>query len=107
MAQRPFRGSSLILIPAFLFLVLTTFVFWMSPIGIGFSDGAEKLKNPIFFVWFQFVYWLGPAALIAVPFTLLTLDAAKRLDTTLIGIVFAAIFLLLFLQIGTLIYVSG
>lgn len=107
MAQKPFRGASLILIPAFLFLALTTFVFWMSPIGIGFSDGAEKLRNPVFFNWFQVVFWLGPIALIAGPFALLTTDFSNQLEMKVIGIVFAAIFLLMFIQIGTLIYISG
>jgi len=107
MAQKPFRGASLILLPAFLFLALTTFVFWMSPLGIGLSDGAEKLRNPVLFVWFQFVFWLGPAALIGGPFALLTLDVAKRLEMKMIGIVFMAIFLLMFIQVGTLIYISG
>ncbi|MBU3919640.1 MAG: hypothetical protein KJ961_03450 [Alphaproteobacteria bacterium] len=75
--------------------------------GIGFSDGAGKLREPLFFAWFQLVYWLGPVALIAGPFALLTFDVSRQMSVRTIGIVFAAIFLLMFIQIGTLIYISG
>lgn len=61
---KPDKSSLWSVTPLIALCVMTTFAYWMAPLGLGFSDQVgEKLNSPPFFKFFIFVYWVGPFAL--------------------------------------------
>jgi len=52
-------------VPALVICFFSSFVFWMSPLGLGFNDQAlEKLRSDFIFDVFQIILWAGPVSIL-------------------------------------------
>jgi len=87
--------------------MVTTFVFWMSPLGLGFSEGAKKkFDSDIFWTFYTFIFWLGPLALI-LALSILVIAGLKRVEKTkanwIVGVLTGSTIIG---QVSTLIYLT-
>jgi hypothetical protein len=53
-------------VPILVLCGLTSFLFWMSPLGLGFNDIAStKLQNGFVSSLYMFIFWAGPISIVA------------------------------------------
>ena len=105
-ADPKIKSSSLLI--ASLLLALTTCVFWMSPLALGFSDKAyERMNFMLVHEVFMMLFVLGPAMLLSSALngviTLITKEQEflyrKILLISIITVIVAQILMLVFLTI--------
>ncbi len=95
-------------VPAVVFCGLSSFVFWMSPLGLGFNSNAvEKLNSGYIHELFQLTYWAGPLSILIAIMLIIggvmkptSKVAIKRIILILTGTVVIS-------QISMLIYLSS
>jgi len=62
---KPNSPSLWSIVPLVSVCLVTTFMFWMSPLGLGFSDQAsEKFGSGVASDLFTFVFLLGPISIV-------------------------------------------
>ncbi len=85
------------------FAATVTFVYWVSPLGLGFHDGAlKKLKMPAIQRIYTFINFLGPMILFFTFIAILTGPKNKRFK----NVIFFTIFAVMVSQISMLTYLS-
>jgi hypothetical protein len=88
-----FTGTFLLCAPI---VLIASFFVWMSPFGLGFSDGAKERLNTLFgLVGYQMLFWSAPIAVfggLPLSATLATSERSRRLGFhILLGLVFILI----------------